>query len=225
MAEYEEFYGKEEYAPFEAKVKEGGLFGSDVTKFSDPLSDSEYQRRQRYIQDVLRERQASLSGLEAQQEALLGGIAGEREAAEASIRAARQGAARAMMGLAGGTGGLAGSGAVRAGLAQSGFQAAEQEQLARQTAAKNIMGIETKAEGMRGEIEAARTAATLEALEDEALREADASAKAEVAANIGGGQPGIERAIDILMMQAEDSPFPRVRNRIKEYIDMLSRAL
>ena len=223
MAEYEEFYGKEEYEPFGGEVYSD--YGTDVTQVSAPMSDAEYQRRQKYIGDIIRERQASLSGLEAQREALLGGIAGEREAAEASIRAARRGAARSMMGLAGGTGGLAGSGAVRAGLAQSGFQAAEQEQLARQTAAKNIMGIETKAEGMRGEIESARTGATLDALEDEAVKAAEETAQEYVFANIGGGEAGIGRAIEILMRNAEESPFPRVREAIQYYIDMLSRAL
>jgi len=223
MAEYEEFYQKEEYDPFESEVFSD--YGTDVTMASSPVSDAEYQRRQRYIGDVLRERQASLSGLEAQREALLGGIAGEREAAEASIRAARQGAARSMMGLAGGTGGLAGSGAVRAGLAQSGFQAAQQEQVARQTAAKNIMGIETQAEGMRGEIESARTGATLDALEDEAVDAAENTAKEYVSANIGGGDAGIRRAIEMIMMQAEASPFPRVRKAMQKYIDMLSREL
>ena len=219
MAEYEEFYGQEEYEPLRL-ISDG-----DINVVGDPMTTGQYEAAQRRIADALRERQAALTGLEGQREALLGGIAGEREAAEASIRAARQGAARSMMGLAGGTGGLAGSGAVRAGLAQSGFEAANKEQMARQAAAKNIMGIETQAEGMRGEIESARTGATLDALEDEAVDAAENTAKEYVSANIGGGDAGIRRAIEMIMMQAEASPFPRVRKAMQKYIDMLSREL
>tara|TARA_R100000988_G_scaffold64152_1_gene32250 strand:+ start:882 stop:1541 length:660 start_codon:yes stop_codon:yes gene_type:complete len=219
MAEYEEFYGQEEYEPLRL-ISDG-----DINVVGDPMTTGQYEAAQRRIADALRERQAALTGLEGQREALLGGIAGEREAAEASIRAARQGAARSMMGLAGGTGGLAGSGAVRAGLAQSGFEAANKEQMARQTAAKNIMGIQTQAQGMLADIEEARSAATPESLRDEAVAEAYTQANEIYAANVAGGSEGLRRAISQLSDLANKADFPEARAEYQNIINALSAEL
>lgn len=225
MAEYddEQFFSQEDYGTTITPLGQGATYQESYSPFA--VTEDDVRRRNQLIQDMLSERRAALTGLEGQREALLGGIAGEREAAEASIRAARQGAARSMMGLAGGTGGLAGSGAVRAGLAQSGFEAANKEQMARQAAAKNIMGIETQAEGMRADIEEARSGATLQSLEDEAVADAVTYANDLYNANIGAGEGAIENAIDMLEKRANDSPFPEVRKKMDEMIFYLRKNL
>lgn len=150
------------------------------------------------------QRQQALSPRLAAARAIEGQITGREEARDAAIRRARQAAARSMFGIAGGIGNLAGSGAVRSGLAQSGIDRALAEGSARAQAASDIGALEMQM--------AQLPPATEEALGQEAVAEVLPEMVATVDANIGSDDDAKIKAINKIKTMMTQYPWPEVHD-------------
>jgi hypothetical protein len=159
------------------------------------------------------QRQQALSPRLAAARAMEGQIAGRKEARDAAIRRARQAAARSMFGIAGGIGNLAGSGAVRSGLAQSGIDRALAEGTARAQAASEIGALEMQM--------AQLPPATEEALGQEAVAEVLPEMVATVDTHIGADDDAKMRAIEKIRTMMLQYPWPEVHTAGMQQIERL----
>lgn len=166
-----------------------------------------------WAQARARRQEAAASALKAQEAGLQGlmdtrsGIEGARDAA---IRQARSAAARSMFGLAGGIGNIAGSGAVRSGLAQTGITRAMQEQGARAQAAKELGGLEQAIAEKEQAISAARLEADPAEIAQREVEEFLPRFAAIANANIGASDDAKMSAISLIEAEAALSPYPEV---------------
>ena len=166
-----------------------------------------------WAQARARRQEAAASALKAQEaglEGLMGTRSGIEGARDAAIRQARSAAARSMFGLAGGIGNLAGSGAVRSGLAQTGITRAMQEQGARAQAAKELGGLEQAIAEKEQAISAARLEADPAEIAQREVEEFLPRFTAIANANIGASYDAKMSAISQIEAEAALSPYPEV---------------
>jgi hypothetical protein len=190
-----------------------------------PGAGGEYSYGQAEREGLLGVAQREASGLESKMGGLESALGRFRGAEQASIQEARRAAARAMFGAAGGLGGLAGSGAVRAALSQTGMERAAKEQGIRQEAASNIYGVEEQIAALQPALEEAQRMAEPGAMGAAAVDESRGRMSDIYEANIGQGDRARYNAAVLLWNEFKTSPWPEVRAAAWDWTQKLLGAI
>lgn len=185
-------------------------FGSGITYIPPVLTQTELDDMGARRQAAMNIAGAPLTTAMGQVSALEGSIESRRAAEQSSIQQARKAAARAMFGQSGGLGGLAGSGAVRASLSQSGMDRALAEGAIRSNAQQEIQGYESELASARGAVQALEPQVTEDYLGRAAVEEFMAEWQPQVWSNIGEDDDARRRMAESIMAAARHSEWEEV---------------